>query len=114
MINLKNDEKTSSKSPSSSQGKKKQYLLSLYVTGMSPKSIQAIQNIKKICEEHLKGRYELEVIDIRQQPELAKEVGLIAAPTLIKQLPLPLRRLIGDMSDTQRVLYGLNVVLKEK
>ncbi len=90
------------------------HVLRLYVTGMTPRSTQAISNIKKICEEHLKGRYELEVIDVYQQPEKAKEGELIAAPTLVKKLPPPLRKLIGDMSDTERVLVGLNVASEKK
>ena len=85
------------------------YVLRLYITGITPKSTQAIQNIRKICEENLKGRYELEVIDIYQQPVLAKDEQIIAAPTLIKKLPLPLRRFIGDMSDKERILVGLDL-----
>lgn len=85
------------------------YVLRLYVTGITPRSTRAIQNVKKICEENLKGRYELEVIDIYQQPVLARDEQIIAAPTLIKKLPLPLRRLIGDMSDKERVLVGLDL-----
>lgn len=85
------------------------YLLKLYVSGNSPKSIQAILNLKKICEENLKGRYKLEVIDLYQKPELAREANLIAAPTLIKKLPLPLRRVIGDMSNLEKVLIGLDI-----
>lgn len=85
------------------------YVLRLYITGITPKSTRAILNIKKICEENLKGRYELEVIDIYQQPLLAKDQQIIAAPTLIKKLPLPLRRLIGDMSDKERILVGLDL-----
>jgi circadian clock protein KaiB len=76
---------------------------------MTPKSTQAITNVQKICEEHLAGRYELKVIDIYQQPKLAKGEQIIAAPTLIKKLPLPLRRLIGDMSDTERFLVGIDL-----
>jgi circadian clock protein KaiB len=91
---------------------KEKYVLRLYITGITPKSTRAIQNIKKICEENLKGRYELEVIDIYQQPILAKDEQIIAAPTLIKKLPLPLRRLIGDMSDKERILVGLDLRLK--
>ncbi len=87
----------------------KKFVLRLYITGMTPRSIRAVDNIKRICEENLKGRYELEVIDIYQYPERAKEAELIAAPTLIKKLPLPLRKLVGDMSDTERVLVGLNI-----
>ncbi len=90
------------------------YLLRLFVTGMTPRSTLAIRNIKNICEKHLKGRYELEVIDIYQQPELAREAELVAAPTLVKKLPLPLRKLIGDMSDTERVLLGLNIEPKKR
>ncbi|HEX2395694.1 MAG TPA: circadian clock KaiB family protein [Bacteroidales bacterium] len=86
-----------------------QYLLKLYVSGSSPQSIRAIYNLKKICEEKLKGRYILEIIDLYQKPEVAKEVNLIAAPTLIKRLPLPIRRVIGDMSNADRVLVGLDV-----
>ena len=87
----------------------KKYLLRLYVAGATPKSTQAIMNIKKICEEHLKGRYDLEVIDIYQQPTLAKGEQIIAAPTLVKRLPPPLRRFIGSMADMERILVGLDL-----
>jgi len=87
----------------------KKYLLRLYVAGATPKSTQAIMNIKKICEEHLKGRYDLEVIDIYQQPTLAKGEQIIAAPTLVKKLPLPLRKFIGSMADMERILVGLDL-----
>jgi circadian clock protein KaiB len=85
------------------------YTLTLYVTGTTPQSNQALMNIKRICEERLQGRYDLEVIDIYQQPELAKGENIIAAPTLLKKLPLPLRRVIGNLSDLQRVLVGLDL-----
>ncbi|WP_295389029.1 circadian clock protein KaiB [uncultured Thiodictyon sp.] len=85
------------------------YVLRLYVTGVTPKSTRAIANIKTICEEHLQGRYRLEVIDLYQQPQLAHGEQIIAAPTLIKELPLPLRRIIGDLSSTERVLVGLDL-----
>jgi circadian clock protein KaiB len=85
------------------------YVLRLYVTGMTPKSIRAVENVRTICEQHLQGRYDLEVIDIYQQPTLAKGEQIIAAPTLIKKLPLPLRKVIGDMSSTERVLLGLDI-----
>jgi circadian clock protein KaiB len=91
----------------------KGYVLRLYVTGMTPRSINAIENIKKICEENLQGRYELEVIDIYQQPQYAKQEQILAAPTLIKKLPLPLRKFIGDMSDKEKILIGLNLVPKK-
>jgi len=86
-----------------------QYLLRLYVTGMTARSRRAIENVRTICEAHLRGRYELEIIDVYQQPVLAKGDQIIAAPTLIKKLPLPLRRIIGDMSSTERVLLGLDL-----
>jgi circadian clock protein KaiB len=85
------------------------YVLRLYVTGTTVHSSRAIVNIRKICEEHLKGRYDLEVVDISQNPELARGEQVIAAPTLIKKLPLPLRRFIGDMSQTERILVGLEL-----
>jgi circadian clock protein KaiB len=88
------------------------YVLRLYVAGMTPRSVQSIANVKKICEEHLKGRYELKVIDLYQQPQLAQGEQIIALPTLIKKLPLPLRRIIGDMSKTERVLVGLDLQRK--
>jgi circadian clock protein KaiB len=86
-----------------------QYVLRLYVTGLTPRSVRAITNIKEICEEHLKGRYDLQVIDIYQQPVLARGEQIIAVPTLIKKLPPPLRRIIGDLSDRERVLIGLDL-----
>jgi circadian clock protein KaiB len=92
----------------------KKYVLRLYVAGATPNSTQSIVNIKKICEEHLKGRYELEVIDIYQQPLLAKGEQIIAAPTLVKKLPPPLRRFIGSMADVDRILVGLDLTPKDK
>jgi circadian clock protein KaiB len=89
--------------------KVKKYILRLYVAGATSRSTEAILNIKTICEEHLKGRYELEVIDIYQQPALAKNEQIIAAPTLLKKLPLPLHRLIGRMHDLDRILVGLDI-----
>ena len=85
------------------------YVLKLYVAGQSPKSLNAIANIKKICEDNLHGCYELEVIDLYQQPQLAQGEQIIAIPTLIRKLPLPLRRIIGDLSNTERVLVGLDI-----
>ena len=85
------------------------YCLRLYVTGTTPKSIRAITNIKRICETHLKDHYTLEVVDIYQQPVLAKGEQIIAAPTLIKKLPLPSRKFIGDMTDSARILAGLEL-----
>jgi circadian clock protein KaiB len=86
------------------------YLLKLYISGTTPQSARAINNLRKICEEMLKGNYTLEIIDLYQQPQLAKEAQIIAAPTLVKKLPLPLRKVIGDMSNTERVLVGLDII----
>ena len=85
------------------------YVLRLFVAGMNPKSLQAIENIKRICETYLPGRYQLEVIDVYQQPILAKDGQIVAAPTLVKELPPPLRKLVGSMSDTDRVLVGMDL-----
>lgn len=92
--------------------KKTRTVLRLYVAGSSERSIRAIHNAKLICEEHLEGRYDLDVVDILQQPTLAKDDQILAVPTLIKKLPLPLRKVIGDLSDEQSVLVGLD--LKKK
>jgi circadian clock protein KaiB len=86
-----------------------QYVLRLFVSGVTPRSNFAIANIKAICERELAGRYELEVIDIYQQPELAKQNKVVAVPTLIKTLPAPIRRLIGDLSEEEKVLVGLDI-----
>ena len=88
---------------------KQKYVLRLYVVGMSPRSMRAIANLKDICESYLQGRYELEVVDIYQNPVLARGEQIIAAPTLIKELPPPLRKFIGDMSQTEKVLLGLDL-----
>jgi circadian clock protein KaiB len=88
---------------------KRRYVLRLYISGRTSKSTRALQLIKEVCEEHLRGRYELEVIDIYQEPVLAKDDQILAVPTLIRKLPLPLRKLIGDFSDRERVLLGLDL-----
>jgi circadian clock protein KaiB len=90
------------------------YVLRLYIAGFTPRSSRAIESIKRLCDSELKGRYELEVVDVYQNPELAGDAQILAAPTLIKQLPLPLRRIIGDMSDQEKVLVGLDLRPKEK
>jgi circadian clock protein KaiB len=87
------------------------YVLRLYVTGLTSRSARAVKNLQAICDEYLAGRYDLEVIDIYQQPVLTRGEQIIAAPTLIKKLPLPMRRIIGDMSNRDRVLLGLDLVL---
>ena len=85
------------------------YVLRLYVTGMTPRSTEAFATIKALCEERLQGHYELEVIDIYQHPQLAIDEQIIAVPTLVKLLPAPLRRLVGDLSNQERVLLGLDL-----
>lgn len=95
-----------------SQDATENYVLRLFVSGATPRSVAAIENIKEICESHLQGRYDLQVIDIYQQPEMARNAEIIAAPTLIKQLPLPLRKILGDLSETERVLVGLDLVTR--
>ncbi|WP_207471455.1 circadian clock KaiB family protein [Paracoccus fontiphilus] len=83
--------------------------LTLYVAGQTPKSLAAISNLERICEEHLPGRYEIEVIDLRQNPRLAREHDIVAIPTLVRELPVPLRKIIGDLSDEQKVLVNLRL-----
>jgi circadian clock protein KaiB len=84
----------------------------LYVTGATPKSSRAITNLRKLCDEYFAGRYKLEIVDVYQRPELAREGQIIAAPTLVKSFPLPLRRFIGDMSNTANLLAGLEIELE--
>jgi circadian clock protein KaiB len=90
---------------------RQKYHLRLFVTGQTPRSVKSVENLRRLCEKYLKGRYELEVIDIYQQPALASENQIIAAPTLIRRLPLPLRRLVGDFSNQDRVMLGLDLRL---
>lgn len=89
------------------------YRLSLFITGASPNSVRAINNIKSICEEYLAGDYDLEIIDVYQIPEIAQREQIIAVPTLIKKGPAPERRLVGDMSDKAKVLRGLGISFKD-
>ncbi len=90
-----------------------QYVLRLYIAGTTPASSRSVENLRSICEEHLKGRYELVVVDVFQQPTLAKDEQIIAVPTLIKRLPAPLRRVVGDLTNEHRVLVGLDLKPKE-
>ncbi len=92
--------------------KKQKYVLRLYVSGMTERSMNAIQNIRNICDEQLKDRCDLQVIDIYKQPVLARGEQIIATPTLIKKLPPPLRKFIGDLSNTERILLGLDLQKK--
>jgi circadian clock protein KaiB len=85
------------------------FVLKLFVTGKTPRAELAIANIRRICEEELKGQYKLDIIDVLEHPELAEDEKILATPTLIKQLPPPLRRVIGDLTNKEKVLYGLAV-----
>lgn len=85
------------------------YELRLYVAGQTPKSILALVNLRQICEEHLQGRYEIEVIDLTENPQLAQGDQILALPTLVRRLPEPIRKIIGDLSNTERVLVGLDL-----
>jgi len=89
------------------------YVLRLYIASLTPRSMAAIRCVRAVCETHLPGRYDLEIIDVYEQPTLAREAQIVAAPTLIRQFPLPLRRLIGDMGDQRRVLLGLGLTAKD-
>ncbi|MBX6312408.1 MAG: circadian clock protein KaiB [Isosphaeraceae bacterium] len=85
------------------------YLIKLYVTGQTPRSLRAIATLRRICEEELAGRYDLVVIDVLERPQLAEDEKILATPTVVKELPLPIRRIIGDLSDSERVLLGLDL-----
>ena len=87
--------------PNPAKAARKMYKLRLYITGQTPRSVASVQNLRHVCDAYLAGRFELQVIDIYQQPELAREAQIIAAPTLVKKLPLPLRKLVGDLSNAQ-------------
>ena len=92
---------------------KEKWLLRLYTAGQSPRSLAALDNLKRICEEHLFGRYSIEVVDLLKNPRLAKDDQIVAIPTLVRQLPPPLRKIIGDLSDTERALVGLQLVQRK-
>lgn len=92
------------------QEKDQKYILRLYVAGQTQKSLTAFSNLKKICEEHLKGKYVIEVVDLTVTPELAQRDQIIAVPTLVKQLPPPVKKIIGDLSNTEKVLIGLELM----
>ncbi len=88
----------------------KKWNLRLYVAGQTPKSVTALANLKRICDEHMNGEYAVEVIDLMENPQLARRDQIVAIPTLVRELPSPLKRIIGDLSNTERVLVGLDVV----
>ena len=95
--------------PAPKAQKEESWQLRLYVAGQTPKSIAAFTNLKKICEEHLAGRYTIEVIDLMEQPQLAAGDQILAIPTLVRRLPAPLRKIVGDLRDTERTLVGLHL-----
>ena len=99
------------KSPDTNQenGGKKEFVFHLFITGASPNSIRAINNLKQLCDEHMAGRYELQIIDVYQQPAIAAKEQIIALPLMIRKHPLPERRLIGDMSETTKILKALGI-----
>jgi circadian clock protein KaiB len=97
------------KSRTRSQSEKKAYELRLYVAGQTPKSLTAFANLKKICEEHLAGQYHIEVVDLLKHPQLASGDQILAIPTLVRKLPEPIKKIIGDLSNTERVLVGLDL-----
>jgi circadian clock protein KaiB len=88
---------------------KEEWKLRLYVAGQTPKSLTAFANLKRICDEHLAGRYHIEVIDLMRQPELAQTDQIIALPTLVRKLPEPIKRIVGDLSNSERVIVGMNL-----
>ena len=90
------------------------YILKLYITGHTPRAERAIMNLRRICEEELNGEYEMTVIDVLERPQLAEDEKILATPTLIKDLPPPLRRIIGDLSDAEKVLLGLDILPSQK
>jgi circadian clock protein KaiB len=98
-----------SKQGTKSKRPEKQWELRLYVAGQTPKSLAAFANLKKICEEHLAGEYHIEIIDLLKQPQLASGDQILAIPTLVRKLPSPIRKIIGDLSNTERVLVGLDI-----
>jgi circadian clock protein KaiB len=100
--------------PSSAAPRQKKFMLRLYVAGTTPRSAQAILDAENLCEQHLGGRFRLEVIDIYQRPALARDEQIIAVPTLVRRLPEPLRKLVGDLSDAERVLIGLDLLVRSK
>ena len=93
--------------------KRAKYILRLYVTGSTSRSLKAVYNLRKFCEEHLSDEYELEVIDIYKDPEAAREAQIVAAPTLVKRLPEPIRKFVGDLSNTQKILVGLDIYKRQ-
>ncbi|HVO88974.1 MAG TPA: circadian clock KaiB family protein [Casimicrobiaceae bacterium] len=103
-----------SERPDNAASHSEQWELRLYTAGQTPKSVIAFNNLKKICEEHMPGRYHIDVSDLMQNPRLAKEDQIVAIPTLVRKLPAPLRKIIGDLSDTERTLVGLQLRVRHQ
>ena len=108
-MSSKTETKTSPRAKAPKAPAKKLVELRLYIAGQTPKSVAALKNLKRICEEHMPNTYELKVIDLLKQPQLARGDQIVAVPTVVKNLPVPIRKLIGDLSDTERVLVGLDL-----
>lgn len=111
---VRTNEQTKAIIAAAKEMEKASFILRLYVAGMTPRSAEAIRRVTDFCEKHLTEQYELEIIDIYQKPALAKGEQIIAVPTLVKQLPLPLRRFIGDMHDEEKLLFGMDLVTRQK
>lgn len=109
----RNEVKGSSRETQRTKAKSDTFVLRLYVAGQTPKSMIAFANLKTICEEHLAGRYKIEVVDLLENPKLARGDQILAIPTLVRKLPEPVRKIIGDLSNTERVLIGLNLLPRE-
>ena len=105
----RNGQSSGAQSTGRPEGPGDQWELRLYTAGQTPKSVLAFNNLKRICEEHMPGRYHIEVVDLMENPRLAKEDQIVAIPTLVRKLPEPLRKIIGDLSDTERTLFGLQL-----
>lgn len=112
MKNIVSEPKSSSDQAKNDQKKDDNWILRLYVAGQTPKSVTAFENLKKICEERLKNKYTIEVIDLLTNPQLGREHQILAIPTLVRKLPVPVRKIIGDLSNTERVLVGLDLKIK--
>jgi circadian clock protein KaiB len=114
-VKIKDDKpKTSRRKEHFTKARSAKWDLRLYVAGQTPKAITAFNNLKLICEEQLKGKYHIEVIDLLKNPRLARDNQILAVPTLIRKLPLPVRKIIGDLSNTERVLVGLDLIEQSK
>ncbi len=104
------DTKANTKGTKGARGGSEIWILKLYVAGQTPKSLAAFDNLRRICQQHLEGKYRIEVVDLLENPRLARNDQIVAIPTLVRKLPQPMRKIIGDLSNTERVLVGLNLV----